>query len=412
MVTVSEAEKIISAHLMSYGEEVICLEDAVGRVLAEDLVADRDLPPFNRATVDGIAIQTASVKNNNSLYAVCGIQAAGVAPLKVFSENHCIEIMTGAAVDPIFDAVIRYEDCVIEDGSARLLPDLEVKPGMNIHYRGKDKQQGEILAEKNRVLTPALIGLAASTGQARLRVKKLPRIVVISTGDEMVPLTEVPTAYQLRRSNGIVVKSCLAKYKIHPQLMHLNDELEQVRTALTECLQQYDVLIITGGVSMGKFDFIPQVLSELGVQKQFHKVRQRPGKPFWFGSFKDARQQASELRHPVSKLIFALPGNPVSVFMCLNRYFLPWLQASLGLSEPGYEYAVLNSDILFKPALQYFAQVKLKVNNTGVVEATPLTTNGSGDFSNLMYADAFMELPGDRADGRFKKGECFKVWRF
>jgi molybdopterin molybdotransferase len=98
--------------------------------------------------------------------------------------------------------------------------------------------------------------------------------------------------------------------------------------------------------------------------------------------------------------------------MCLNRYFLPWLQASLGLSEPDYEYAVLNSDILFKPALQYFAQVKLKVNNTGVVEATPLTTNGSGDFSNLMYADAFMELPGDRADGRFKKGECFKVWRF
>ena len=412
MVTVSEAEAIIGAHIIDYGVETVCVDNALGRVLAEALRTDRDLPPFNRATVDGIAIQTAAVREGMVCFTVQGIQAAGVPPLKVFSKEHCVEIMTGAAVDDFFDAVIRYEDCVIENGRATLIPDLAVKPGMNIHFRGMDKLQGAVLADKKRMVTPALTGVAASIGKTTLLVKKFPKIVVISTGDEMVAVTEQPTAYQLRRSNGLVIKSCLDKYKIRPDLLHINDDPAALHTALSQCLQEYDVLLMTGGVSMGKFDFVPDVLSDLGVEQQFHKVKQRPGKPFWFGRYLCGQKEQQEAGKAHAKLIFAFPGNPVAVFMCMNRYFIPWLRASLGLAAEDYVYAVLTRDVYFKPALQYFAQVSLQVNREGVMEATPFTTNGSGDFSNLIYTNGFMELPVGGEDGLFKKGESYKVWRY
>jgi len=413
MVSVSEAEKIMAEHVTDYGVEMVPLSLAAGRILAKDLLADRDLPPFNRATVDGIAIQSGAIQQGIQHFAIQGIQAAGATPLKVKSLDHCIEIMTGAAVDPLFDAVIRYEDCRIENGQARIMRDASVRPGLNIHVRGRDKLKGEVVAEKSSILTPALMGVAASIGAVHLQVKKLPKIVVISTGDEMIPYDAAPTAYELRRSNGVVIEAALSKYKIPVTLRHINDDPSALKPALMDALQHYDVLLMTGGVSMGKFDYVPGVLSEMGVQKKFHKIKQRPGKPFWFGSYQNLQEgQREKAAVPAETLIFAFPGNPVSVFMCLTRYFMPWLAASLGLTSPAYIYAVLESDIYFKPALQYFAQVKLRVDESGVVIATPFTTNGSGDFSNLIYADGFMELPMGSADGLFKKGACFKVWRY
>lgn len=164
------------------------------------------------------------------------------------------------------------------------------------------------------------------------------------------------------------------------------------------CIAQYDVLLMSGGVSTGKFDFLPQVCEELNIEKLFHKIKQRPGKPFWFGKSEN------------QKLVFALPGNPVSVFMCLHRYFIPWSEKSLQIPQNTHQYAVLQGDIIFEPALQFFQQVKLEISSEGVLVATPVNTNGSGDFSHLAETNAFIELPLDQ--NTFRKGEIFKVWRY
>ncbi|MBX2922149.1 MAG: molybdopterin molybdotransferase MoeA [Chitinophagaceae bacterium] len=397
IITAGEAEKIIQSQHRNFGVEEVYYATALGRVLAENLFADRDMPPFNRSTVDGIAISFNAYKSGLHSFTIKAIQAAGETPVAVSTENECIEIMTGAALDNSVDTVIRYEDIDIAHGIATV-KNIEIRHGQNIHLKGKDKKQGDTVANADSIITPALLGLAASIGRVTLPVRKLPRIAVITTGDEMVSAEKTPTPYQLRRSNGIVIKSVLEKYKINVDLLHLNDDRELITNKLSRCLKEYDVLLMSGGVSMGKFDYVPQVLDELGVQKLFHKVQQRPGKPFWFGAYEN------------QKLVFAFPGNPVSVFMCLHRYFIPWLEKSLGIKSQQQEYAVLQSDIYFPHPLQYFVQVKLSISNEGQLQAQSFDTNGSGDFSNLIYTDAFMELPSEKNE--FKNGEVYKVWRY
>lgn len=396
-ITVQQAEKIIQSQTTNFGVEEISYESALGRVLAEDLFADRDLPPFNRPTVDGIAIDYSAYNEGVRSFKIKATQAAGEAPVAITANDECIEIMTGAALDDSLNTVIRYEDLEMVRGMATI-KNIEIKKGQNIHPRGKDKKQGDAVADANSIINPALIGLAASIGKTTLLVKKLPRVVIITTGDEMVSTDVVPTPYQLRRSNGITIKSVLAHHAIPADMLHLKDDYDIIKNALNRCLQAYDVLLMSGGVSMGKFDYVPAVLEHLAVKKLFHKVKQRPGKPFWFG------------KHGSQTLIFAFPGNPVSVLMCLHRYFIPWLEISLGIKSRPPEHAVLQNNLSFPYPLQYFAQVKLGINDQGQLLAEPDEGNGSGDFSNLIHTDAFMELALDKNE--FKKGEVYRVWRY
>lgn len=397
IITVQEAEHIIFSQIQDFGTEEIPYDQSLGKVLAEDLIADRDLPPFDRPTVDGIAIDFEAYHEGIHTFTIKATQAAGELPAAITQKKECIEIMTGAAVDHSVNTVIRYEDLSIENGIATI-QDIEIKKGQNIHLKGKDKKKDDLLVRANQIITPSIIGVAASIGKTKVLVKKLPRVVLISTGDEMVSPETDPTPFQLRRSNSITIKTVLAKYSINAETIHLNDDFEIIRNELKRCLSEYDVLLISGGVSMGKFDYIPKVLEELRVDKLFHKIKQRPGKPFWFGKSLD------------QKLIFAFPGNPVSVFMCLHRYFIPWLEQSLEIKETSPQYAVLQNDIHFPYLLQYFAQVKLNINKTGQLTATSIDTNGSGDFSHLSETNAFIELPLEQ--DIFKKGEVYKVWKY
>lgn len=397
MITVGQADIIIGAQVRNYGVEKVPYELALGRVLAEDLFADRDLPPFNRSTVDGIAIDFEAYKHGNHAFKIKGIQGAGEPPIAIESKDECIEIMTGGVLDKTVNAVIRYEDFDITGGMA-MIKGVKVKEGQNVHLKGSDMIQGAVVADADRKITPALIGLAASIGKVELPVRKLPRIIVISTGNEMVTPDATPTPYQLRRSNGAMIKSVLGTYRIKADLVHLADNFELLTSELKHYLVEYDIVLMTGGVSMGKFDYVPKALEGLGVMKLFHKIKQRPGKPLWFGVYGGGA------------LVFGFPGNPVSVFMCLHRYFIPWLEASLGLKPRLPEYAALQNDLRFPYPLQYFAQVKLQVDGLGRLEGRTADTNGSGDFSNLLYTDAFMELPLEKAE--FKKGEMYKIWRY
>lgn len=399
MITVEEAEKIIHAEVRDYGAEITPFELTLGRVLAENIKADRDLPPYNRVTMDGIAINHSSIENGICSFHVKAVQAAGDPPAEISEPDHCIEIMTGAALPPSVDTVIRYEDLEMRAGLASIIvKHSTIKKGQNIHYQGRDKKKADILATSGQLITPAIISLVASVGETELRVKKLPKVVIISSGDELVEVEQTPLTFQIRKSNNYMLKAILQENGIDAAMMHIPDNPEVTQKIIRECLQNYEVLLLSGGISAGKFDYIPKALEELQVQKLFHKVKQRPGKPFWFG------------KHENGTVVFALPGNPVATFMCVYRYFLPWLQASLGLDPKPAIYAVLDKDFDFQPEIKYMLQVKLQVNEHGQLKATPIEGNGSGDFANLADTDAFMELPLERCE--FKKGEVYKIYSF
>lgn len=396
MITVQQAEDLILSQTNDFGIEYIAYDQALGRVLAEDLTADRDLPPFDRPTVDGIAICYAAYEKGIRSYPIKAVQSAGEPSVATDSETECIEIMTGAALDQTVDTVIRYEDISINNGIASIT--IDIKKGQNIHLKGRDKKVGEILVQANQVITPAIIGIASSIGKTSVAVKKLPKIIIISTGDEMISPESIPSPYQLRRSNGVTIQAVLKKYHIEADTLHLNDDYEEIKKEISRCIHEYDVLLMSGGVSMGKFDYLPQVCEELGIEKLFHKIKQRPGKPFWFG------------KNDAQKLVFAFPGNPVSVFMCLHRYFIPWLEKSLEISGKSIQFAVLQNDIEVPFALQYFVQVKLSTNQLGQFTAESVNTNGSGDFSHLAGTNAFMELPLEQ--NSFKKGDVYRIWKY
>ena len=397
MVTVEQAEKLIQAEAKDFGTEIIPFEDALGRTLAEDIEADRDLPPFNRVTMDGIAVSYSAIQQGIQSFKIEATQAAGDNAIDINQSDECIEIMTGAALPASVDTVIPYEHIDIKNGIATITIS-GAKKGQNLHLKGADKKQGDIVAAKQQLITPALISVVASVGKTELLVKNLPRVVVISSGDELVNVDEQPSPIQIRKSNSYTIKAVLSQHHLNADLLHIPDNPDITKEKLTYCIANYDVILMTGGISMGKFDYIPKALDEIGVQTIFHKVSQRPGKPFWFG------------KHDNGVLVFAFPGNPVATFMCLHRYFLPWLNASQGLNEKPAVYAVLGHDFTFKPDLQYFLQVKLHFSDKGQIIAGAIEGNGSGDFANLADTDAFIELPKGRDE--FKQGEVFRIWPF
>jgi molybdopterin molybdotransferase len=396
MVHVEQAERIILQQCKDFGTESVALDDCLGRVLAENIIADRDLPAFNRVTMDGIAIHYDSFKNGERRFKIKATQPAGENPIEINSNNECIEIMTGAVLPSTTDTVIPYEEIEIKNGIATINNE-KVLSNQNIHAQGKDKKQNEILVAADQFITPTIISIAATVGKSILRVKKNPSIVIISTGDELIEINEVPTSFQIRRSNDYTMAAVLKQYGLRADLLHLPDEPNIIAGELQRCIKDYDIILLSGGVSMGKFDHVPSALENLQVKKLFHKVQQRPGKPFWFG------------KHDSGTVVFAFPGNPVSTFMCVHRYFLPWLKACWKV-KANINYAILNQDFTFRPALQYFLQVKISINEKGELIGIPVEGNGSGDFTNLLQTDAFMELPLEGMD--FKKGEVFPIWPF
>ncbi len=397
MITVEEAEKLIQANAGNYGVEIIPFELSSGRVLAETIKADRDLPPFNRVSMDGIAITYKAIEEGITKFRIKATQAAGDSPIDIQSNDECIEIMTGSALASSVDTIIRYEDVDIKDGYATLSIS-SIQKNQNIHKQGADKKQGDIILTPGRLITPAVINSIASVGESELRVKRLPRVVIISSGDELVEVAAKPSPYQIRKSNSHAIQAVINQHGITAGMLHIPDDPEVTKQNIQQCLQNYDVILLSGGISMGKFDYIPQALHELEVTKVFHKVAQRPGKPFWFG------------KHDNGVVVFAFPGNPVATFLGMQRYFIPWLQTSTGLTPKLPLYAVLNKDFAFNPPLKYFLQVKLNFSEQGQLLADPIEGNGSGDFANLADTDAFMELPLEKDE--FKKGEVYRIWSF
>ena len=396
MIIVEEAIEILSDQVIHFGTEQIPSTQAIGRVLREQVVADRDFPPFDRVTMDGIAIHYATFEQGVRTFDVTGEAPAGTAQAQLDQPKNCLEVMTGAVLPKGTDTVIRYEDVIIEDGRATIQIDA-INFRQNVHFQGIDRKQGDGILQPGIVLGAAQLGVCATVGQEPITVSRLPKTLIISTGDELVEVDETPLPHQIRKSNIAQLSALLDDFRIVPDKLHLQDDYEHILDQLKDCVNTYDLILLSGGVSKGKYDFLPRALDELGVHKWFHKIKQRPGKPFWFGRKEDC-------------FVFAFPGNPVSSFMCATRYLRPWLAECLQQQMTSPVFVRLSEDVYFKPDLTYFLEVKLRSNLQGVLEAHPVKGNGSGDLANLVDADAFIQLPQGR--DVYEAGGIYPVFRY
>jgi molybdopterin molybdotransferase len=399
LIDVTAAYAAVISTARDFGMEQLPFNTVTGRILREPVLSDRDFPPYDRVMMDGIAIDFESYAKGQTVFGVEDMQAAGMPRKQLGNTANCMEVMTGAIMPELTDTVIQYEHLIAteHEGFKRFTINAGVEKGQHIHRQGSDAAAGQLLIPPGTLLSAAEIGVLASVGKTLVNVSRLPKVAVIATGDELVPVAEAPDMHQVRISNSYSLAAALKELGITATCYHVEDNEAAIR-ALFASLKGMDAWICTGAVSAGKYDYLPQVLEQMGMQQLFHKVQQRPGKPFLFGQFEDG---------PV---VFALPGNPVSGFMCCYRYVLPWFRASLQYTAPPVPHAALGIDVNFAPPLTYFMPVRLHPVAGGQLIALPPPYHGSGDLAALLQADGFIELPAEQSV--FAKGSSYPVWRF
>ena len=397
--TPTEAEALIRERVRPLAVESRPLASLAGAVLAQAVRAERDQPPFDRVTMDGIALASRAWHEGRRRFPVAGTQAAGTPPLRLDDPTHCIEAMTGAVLPQGCDCVVPVERLELVDGVAAVDEAAPVEPFWNVHTRGLDCREGDLLLARGTSIGPPELAVLASAGLARADVRADPRIIVVSTGDELVAPDAPIEAWQVRRSNSYALRGALHLRGYHRVAEdHLPDDRDVLRTRLGTHLATHDVIVLSGGVSMGQFDYVPAALRELGVAEVFHKVAQRPGRPIWFGI------------GPAGQTVFGLPGNPVSSLTCLLRYVVPALAAMVGAPPRGPEHVPLGAAFNVKPALWYFLPVRIDHSPTLGPVAMPKPTRGSGDFISLLGTAGFVELPpGPR---EFPAGHLVPLYRW
>ena len=384
--TPAAAEALIRRQVRPLPVESRPLASLAGAVLAQSVRAERDQPPFDRVTMDGIAIQREAWRAGQRRFRIAGTQAAGQPP-RMLPPGDCLEVMTGAVLPPGSDCVIPVEQIEVADGWAEVDPAAPAEPFGNVHTRGLDCREGDLLLARGTRLGGPELAVLASAGLPRAEVRAEPRIVIVATGDELVAPGEPIEAWQVRSSNSHALRGALALRGYGRAAEdHLPDDPGVLRERLARHLATHDVLVLSGGVSMGRFDHVPRTLRELGVREVLHRVAQRPGKPLWFGI------------GPEGQTVFGLPGNPVSSLVCLVRYVVPALEAAAGLAARLAEPVALGAPFRVKPALWYFLPVQLDSSPTLGTVAQPKPTRGSGDFVSLLGTDGFVELPPGPAD--------------
>jgi len=319
--------------------------------------------------------------------------------LTLANADHAIEVMTGAILPLGCDCVVPVEQLAVADGFATLTAALVTSPYNNVDRRGNHSRQGTLLLEAGTLLRPPEIAVAASAGMARVRVSSQPAIMVVSTGDELVEPGEAIADYQVRRSNAYAVAATLRTRgfgRVGDD--HVRDDEQMMFDRLALHLTTHEVLVLSGGVSMGKFDLVPRVLKQLSVQQVFHKIEQRPGRPMWFGI------------GPQGQAVFGLPGNPVSTLVCLIRYVIPAIAEAMGTKRVAPERLALAAPVTFQPPLTYFLPVAIEHDDWGRPWANPRRTKGSGDFLSLTGTDGFVELPP--GPNTYPKGFVTTVYRW
>jgi molybdopterin molybdotransferase len=399
LITPRLAEEAIYSRLTCLPIESLPLTQCVGGTLRENVYAERDTPPYDRVTMDGVAVDSAMLRKGLRRFSIQATQGAGEPALKLARGENAIEVMTGAVLPLAADCVIPVEQYDVADGFISLKSPVATTAYHNVHRRGSDSRQGMLLLASGTLLRAPEIAVAASAGMARVRVSSQPAVMVISTGDELVEPGEPIADYQVRRSNAYAVAATLRRRgfgRVGDD--HVLDDENMLSDRLSLHLTTHEVLILSGGVSMGRFDLVPKVLMRLGVQEVFHNVAQRPGKPMWFGI------------GPQGQAVFGLPGNPVSTLVCLIRYVIPAMAEAMGTRRISTERLALAAPVTFNPPLTYFLPVAIQHDDWGRPWAEPRPPNGSGDFLSLAGTDGFVELPP--GPNTYPRGFVTSVYRW
>lgn len=391
MIDIHKAESIILENTFKLGLSFIKTLESIDLILGENIYSNIDIPPFNRSMMDGIAVKKASLEKGIKEFNIKGIQKPGESlNFYEIKENDCIEIMTGALLPDNFDFIIKVEDLKIENNKAYINSNIDLNNHF-IHYKGSDIKKGELLLEENTKINSINLSNLINSDKDRIRIINLPKIAILSTGSELVLPFKTKNPSQINITNPFVIKNSLINFGINKDKInfyHEEDNIEKVRERIEEIICTNDIVILTGAVSMGKYDFIPQILNDLKVNKLFHKVIQKPGKPFWFGITEN------------HKPIFALPGNPVSVMVCLRRYIIPFLSKLLN-QENIKQSVILDDDYNIRNDLYNFIPVKI-TNKEGKLFAKKININNSGDYFSISKSNGFVELEKNK---EYKKGD-------
>lgn len=399
MITSGEAQRLILNEARSFGKEKIALEKSFGRVLAQDVRADRDYPPFNRSAMDGFAIVAenySAEKTYKISKTVFAGDASKIKPQKG-SPLEAIKIMTGAAVPLPFNAVIRREDAVAAGASVRF-SNSGVKQWQNISLQGEDITRGEKIAAHGRLIDSATASLLASLGIVRPLVSRLPQVAIISTGNEIISPAKNPNPVQIRNSNIFALKCQLKQYCIEKiDHVHVADDRKKLQSAIGK-YGKADILLLTGGVSAGDSDYVPEVLAQLKFKKIFHKIQIKPGKPLWFG-------------RRGNTVVFAIPGNPLSAQVIFRIFIEPYLRRCLGRNAAQPLALPLSEGRRKKDTLENFFPVKVDTNSNLITSLAQLSFNGSGDVRAALFSDGLAAHPADRAELAAGSVVGFYPWR-
>jgi len=381
MTTVAEAQNCILNLAKTFGSESVDLANAYGRVLLSSIPADRDYPPFNRATMDGYAVQSTDFwEDKSTALRVLEYIHAGNPGMQPLRPGTCSKIMTGAPVPPGADAVIRVEDTREENGIVHFAI-TDIRVGQNIAQCGEDARQGDILLSGNQLITPQVAGVLAVAGQSQVMVARLPTVGIVSTGNEIVSVGSAILPHQIRDSNAWALRGFFARYGITDVATSIAiDDKCALRDTVAGFLAQKDIILLSGGVSKGDADYVPEVVQSLGVQQVFHRVRIKPGGPLWFGVTS------------TGKAVFGLPGNPVSVQVASKVFIEPFLRTCLGLPLLPPMLLPFQGHRTKKTPFDEFFPAQLLTHN-GQTGVQPVRYNSSGDIAATAHSDGIVWQP-------------------
>ena len=401
MLTVPEAIAEIAAHVTRLQVTRVSLADALGLVLAEDVDCDLDSPPFDKALMDGFAIRTADLVDSRAILHVIDEVMAGQVPQRRVGAGEATRIMTGAPLPEGADAVVQVEHTRLHAGDATrdeiVIETVRMTPGKNILKRGESTRKGDRVVSAGRQLRAQEIGALAELGKAELAVFGRPRVAVLSTGDELVPVGFVPGPGQIRNSNEAMLTAQLGQMGAVPHPLGVaRDERFDLREKINRGLA-CDVLLLSGGVSAGKLDLVPSVLAEAGVRQVFHKVKVKPGQPIWFGVL-DADSAGRTGSSATPCHVFGLPGNPVSSMVCCELFVRTAIRRLMGI-EPAAAVPLrgrLTKDYFNGGNRPTYHPAHWGWTETGgTIE--PVKWAGSADLSATVEANAMVLFPeGDR----------------
>lgn len=393
MISVSEAQSLIQQLARKPETEYSELSQAYGSVLSEDISTDRDYPPFHRAAMDGYAFAADDflVKGIRVFRVVEEVYAGDIHRMEI-TTGECYKIMTGAATPPGANAIVKVEDSE-QSGDHVTFKIHQLKKGQNIAKQGEDKKQGALLLKKGTMLAFAEMAALAVVGKTEVPVYRPLKIAIISTGNEVVPTGQTVLSHQIRDSNSWTLESFLQTYHLSVTSKKLVPDNKEILQKAVEEVQHFDLILMSGGVSMGDADYVPEVLARLGIKKVFHKVQVKPGKPIWFGA-------------STTGVVFGLPGNPLSVQVAWKIFIEPYLRACFGLSEIQALKIPLKADRNKRTSLEEYFPCILETSDTSMISEMPI--NGSGDISSSLYTHGLAVHEGKQ--GNLKKGDVVSFY--